>query len=188
MRIGELAGRAGLTAKTVRFYESIGVVDAPARTASGYRDYDEAVLDRLTFVRAAQALGLTLREIRSVLELRDRGDTPCAHVHDLLTARAEEVDRRIAELVTLRDELHRLTKRAAGFDPSACDQHTICRIIGPDDRKATHTGPSGMHPQLADGQGLVRDVPQHVRSRRLRTATDGPDLAPGTGRHRPHSR
>lgn len=58
MRIGELAGRAGVTAKTLRFYEQAGVLPAPGRTPAGYRDYDEAALDVLRFVRAAKAAGV----------------------------------------------------------------------------------------------------------------------------------
>ena len=67
MRTGELAERAGISPEAVRFYERVGVLSAPVRTASGYRDYDEAALDRLTFVRAAQAVGLTLGQIREVI-------------------------------------------------------------------------------------------------------------------------
>src|SRR6266540_6380046 len=77
VRIGELAERAGISAKAIRYYEQIGVLAPPARTASGYRAYDEAVLGRLGFVRAAQALGLTLGEIRQIIAFRDDGAAPC---------------------------------------------------------------------------------------------------------------
>jgi len=64
MLIGELAAKTGMTAKALRFYEQAGVLPEPARTPAGYRDYDPAALDRLAFVRAAQAAGLTLAEVR----------------------------------------------------------------------------------------------------------------------------
>lgn len=80
MQIGELASRSDVPAKTIRYWETIGVLAPPARSSNGYRDYDPGVLDRLAFVRAAQAVGLTLGEIRSVVALRDDGESPCDHV------------------------------------------------------------------------------------------------------------
>ena len=130
MRIGDLASRSGVTAKTIRYYEDIGLVEPPARTPSGYRDYEPAALDRLAFIRAAQAIGLTLGEIRSIIALRDDGQTPCAHVLDLLRQRANELDRRITELRTLRGELRRLADRADGLDPADCDPARVCHLIG----------------------------------------------------------
>jgi MerR family transcriptional regulator, copper efflux regulator len=82
MRIGELAERSGVSAKTIRYYEDIGLLPAPARLASGYRDYEPSTLDRLAFIRAAQAVGLSLGEIRGIVALRDEGQTPCGHVLD----------------------------------------------------------------------------------------------------------
>jgi DNA-binding transcriptional MerR regulator len=96
MRIGELASRSGVSTKTIRYYEGIGLFLPPRRSASGYRDYDEPALDRLAFVRAAQAVGLSLGEIRDILALRDSGNTPCGHVLDLLRSRSAGLDRRIA--------------------------------------------------------------------------------------------
>jgi MerR family copper efflux transcriptional regulator len=130
--IGELAAANGVSAKTIRYYETIGVLDPPRRTASGYRNYDESAAERLAFVRAAQASGLTLGEIRSVVALRDRGVTPCGHVLELLNARAADLDRRIAELRRLRGELHRLVERGRHLDPATCDPRRVCHILGPD--------------------------------------------------------
>lgn len=132
MLIGELATATGVPAKTIRYYETIGVLDPPHRTASGYRTYDDNAADRLAFIRAAQASGLTLGEIRSIVALRDRGVTPCAHVLELLTARAADLDRRIAELRRLRGELHRLVERGHHLDPADCDPRRVCHLLGPD--------------------------------------------------------
>jgi MerR family copper efflux transcriptional regulator len=131
MRIGVLASRSGVSTKTIRYYEDIGLVRAQRRLASGYRDYDESALDRLAFVRAAQAVGLSLGEIRSILALRDGGDIPCGHVLDLLRSRSAELDQRIAELRSLRGELHRLVERADALDPADCDPRRICHLIAP---------------------------------------------------------
>ena len=131
MRIGDLAERSGVTAKTVRYYEEIGLVEPPARTPSGYRDYEPAALERLAFIRAAQAIGLTLGEIRSIIALREDGQTPCGHVLELLRQRADELDRRIAELRSLRGDLLHLVARADGLDPADCAPDRVCHLIGP---------------------------------------------------------
>ena len=130
MRIGDLARRSGVTAKTIRYYEDIGLVEPPARTPSGYRDCEPAALERLAFIRGAQAIGLSLGEIRSIIALRDDGQTPCGHVLDLLRHRADELDRRIAELQSLRGDLRRLVDRAEGLDPADCDPGRVCHLIG----------------------------------------------------------
>jgi MerR family copper efflux transcriptional regulator len=129
VRIGELAERAGISAKAIRYYEQIGVLTPPTRTPSGYRDYDHAAHERLEFVRAAQAVGLTLGEIRQVIAFRDDGQTPCEHVAALLQRRAAEVDARIAELQQLRGELARLARRAATLDPKQCPPERVCHVI-----------------------------------------------------------
>jgi MerR family copper efflux transcriptional regulator len=131
MQIGELASRSGVSTKTIRYYESIGLLPPPARSASGYRDYDTSTLDRLAFIRAAQAVGLSLGEIRSIVALRDEGQTPCGHVLDLLRTRSAELDRRITELRTLHGELNRLVARAERLDPTDCDPARICHLVGP---------------------------------------------------------
>jgi MerR family transcriptional regulator, copper efflux regulator len=131
MRIGELATVSGVTAKTIRYYEDIGVLDPPARTPSGYRQYTSEATNRLAFIRSAQAVGLSLGEIRGIVALRDRGTTPCGHVLDLITARAADLDRRISELQRLRAELGRLEARAQHLDPADCDPRRVCHLIGP---------------------------------------------------------
>lgn len=129
MRIGELAERSGLTAKTLRFYEQAGVLPEPGRKKSGYRDYDEDAVARLTFVKAAQAAGLTLSEIRQVIAVREQEGAPCGHVVALLDAHAAELDRRIADLTALRDQVVRLRERSKDLDPSQCRATTVCDII-----------------------------------------------------------
>jgi DNA-binding transcriptional MerR regulator len=132
VQIGELSQRSGLSVKALRYYEDIGVLAAPERTASGYRDYGTEVLGRLEFVRAAQAVGLTLGEIREVIAFRERGDVPCTHVLDLILHHAAEVDRRIAELQRLRAELGRLARRARTLDPADCPESAVCHVLVPD--------------------------------------------------------
>jgi DNA-binding transcriptional MerR regulator len=130
MLIGEVARRSGVSAKTLRYYEDIGLVDPPDRHPSGYRDYSDDVLDRLAFIRSAQAVGLSLGEIRGVIALRDDGQAPCGHVLDLLRARSRDVARTIAELRLLKAELERLVERAATLDPADCAPGKVCHLIG----------------------------------------------------------
>ena len=129
MRIGELARLADVTEKTIRYYEDIGVLDEPPRTASGYRDYSSSALDRLRFVRAALSVGITLGEIREIVGLRERGDVPCSHVVELIQKRAAEIDDRIAALTAMRADLRRLARRARTLDPKDCRPSKICHVI-----------------------------------------------------------
>ncbi len=129
MLIGELAAKTGMTAKALRFYEQAGVLPEPARTPAGYRDYDPAALDRLAFVRAAQAAGLTLAEVRQVIAVRDADGSPCAHVTGLLDRHAADLDDRIAALTVTRAEVQRLRKRAATLNPTDCRADGVCHVI-----------------------------------------------------------
>ena len=120
MQIGELAGRTGVSTKTIRYYEDIGIMPAPPRAANGYRDYHADAVERLGFVRDAQASGLTLTEIGSVLELRRHGEPTCHHVIELVQRHLEEIDRRIEVLAASRDAYATLIERAKALDPADC--------------------------------------------------------------------
>jgi DNA-binding transcriptional MerR regulator len=112
MRIGELAARAGVNPKTIRFYEERRLLPQPARRASGYREYDEGDIARLTFVKAAQRLGLSLDEIGEVLAFKDR--------------QVADIDGRLTELARLRSDLQALKARA---DCLPAKGGCYCRII-----------------------------------------------------------
>ena len=120
MRIGELAQHTGLSTKTIRYYETIGVLPAPARTPAGYRDYRRDAAERLRFVRAAQAVGLTLGEIRQIVAYRDQGETPCSHVVSVIRRRAAQIDQQIDQLQAMRRELRSLERRARTLRPEDC--------------------------------------------------------------------
>jgi DNA-binding transcriptional MerR regulator len=125
--IGELARQAGTTAKTLRFYEDEGLLPAPDRTPSGYRDYPEEALDRVAFIRDAQAAGLTLRQIGQIMDIRDSGRPPCEHVGELIADRLADVARRIIELEQTRARLEELARRTGEVDPADCSG--FCEII-----------------------------------------------------------
>jgi DNA-binding transcriptional MerR regulator len=105
LRVGELADAVGVTADTIRYYERAGLLPPPSRTATGYRAYDVAAVDRLRFIQGAQRLGLRLSDVRDLLAIRDTGTCPCEPAEHLLTRRLAEVDAEIARLTALRREM-----------------------------------------------------------------------------------
>lgn len=129
MKIGELADTAGVTTKTIRYYESIGVLDEPARNGSGYRMYSPGAVERLDFVKQAQASGLALAEIKSILAIKDQGGQTCEHTTSLLRRHLEELDAKITELQAARVELFAMYERAGDLDPAACTDANRCQII-----------------------------------------------------------
>ena len=129
MRIGELAEAAGTTTKTLRFYEESGLLPPTDRAANGYRDYGPEALSRLDFIHRGRAAGLTLAQIREVIDIRETGDAPCHHVHQLLTERLADIDRQIADLQALRATLSRQREQTETADPSTCAAETVCRYV-----------------------------------------------------------
>lgn len=96
--ISTLAKQAGVPVKTIRYYEDVGLLPKPSRTASGYRLYAPDSADRLQFIKKAQNLGLRLGEIKEILDLADRGRCPCGHVQAFLKNRLRELQEKIADL------------------------------------------------------------------------------------------
>ena len=131
MKIGELADQVAVSTKTIRYYESIGLLAEPARTPAGYRDYDDDAVERLRFVRDAQATGLSLTEISSVLELKDAGSSSCRHTADLVDRHLDEIDQQIERLQTARTQLVELAQRARSLDPAECTDPNRCQVISP---------------------------------------------------------
>ena len=129
MRIGELAGRSGVPSTSLRYYENAGLLPPSRRSSSGYRTYEPESVPRLAFIRSAQAVGLTLAEIREVIGIRDGGTAPCAQVLKLIERRRAEVQARIRELQRLERGLAHLASRGAGVDPSECDPVGVCEVL-----------------------------------------------------------
>ncbi|MEY2577825.1 MAG: hypothetical protein QOI49_649 [Verrucomicrobiota bacterium] len=102
---GELARRAGVSADTIRYYERKGVIAPPPRGMNGYRRYPEEALARVQLIRRAMGIGLTLDDLAGVLRVRDHGGIPCGRVRALAATKLEEVEARLRELVTLRNDL-----------------------------------------------------------------------------------
>ena len=108
MVIHELSQHTGVSTKTIRYYESLGMLPRPERAANNYRQYSAADVERLRFIASSRALGFSLGDIAEILAARDSGLAPCQHVLDTLAQRLSKIDRRIADLLSLRDSLQRL--------------------------------------------------------------------------------
>jgi Cu(I)-responsive transcriptional regulator len=123
MRIGELAKATGTKAETIRYYEREGILPAADRTDSNYRDYSQNHLAALTFVRRARGLGFRMAQVRELLALSDHDEKPCEDVDQLVRQQLSDVDSKIADLTTLREELAQLSR--------SCQSDRIgeCRIV-----------------------------------------------------------
>ena len=132
MRIGELAVQGGVTAKTIRFYESRGLLAAPQRRPNGYREYGPDAVERLRFIRDSQAAGLTLAETGEILRMKDEGRGTCHHTQALLDKHLADIDRQIDSLLAARTELTALARRAQQLDPQLCTDPNSCQVLSLD--------------------------------------------------------
>ena len=123
MRIGQLAGQTAVKAPTIRFYEQIGLLPTPDRTASERRIYGDDAVRRLNFIRTSRQLGFSTDAIRTLLELSDNPDTDCERANRLAEAQLSAVDAKIAQLEALRSDLRRMA--SAGCRGRAAD----CQVI-----------------------------------------------------------
>lgn len=119
LTIGQLAKEAGVGVETIRFYEREGLLAAPGRSPSGYRQYPPEVVARVRFLRCAQWLGFTLRDAEELLALRDDPEADRADVREKATAKLADIDERLAELRAMRVELARLLTTCRGNGPAA---------------------------------------------------------------------
>lgn len=130
MEIRELAKMTGIPPKTIRYYESIGVLPSPKRKPNGYRNYDEPDIERVKFVSGARSLGFSLDAIAEIMALRDRREAPCRVVLDLLEQRAKDISERIAELQRLECELKRLHELGLEFPTDDVDgKNCVCHLV-----------------------------------------------------------
>ena len=164
MRIAELARRSGFPAATLRYYEEVGVVPPPERTAAGYRDYDERAVERLAFVARAKQLGCSLDEITELARAWDDDECgPVQHrLRGLVDAKLDETAARIAELTGLSAQL-RATAAALAARPvdGPCDATCGCTgDAGPEPGPAIacSLGADRLPGRLADWEAALRGV------------------------------
>lgn len=106
--IGSVAKKSGVPIKTIRYYEELGLLKTTRRTGGGYRLFDSDVFSRLSFIKCAQGLGLSLLEIKEFLDVLDHGELPCNHLKIKLEAKLELIEQHIQQLQVLKQELKRV--------------------------------------------------------------------------------
>jgi MerR family transcriptional regulator, copper efflux regulator len=119
MNIGHAAERSGLPAKTIRYYEDIGLI-VPERSDNGYRDYSNEDVHRLRFLQRSRSLGFSVGECRQLLSLYDDKARESSEVKALAIAKLGEIDRKVAELLSLREMLGRFVNLCHGDDRPEC--------------------------------------------------------------------
>jgi MerR family mercuric resistance operon transcriptional regulator len=119
LTIGKVAQSAGLAIDTVRYYEREGLIDKPARSASGYRHFRPDVVARLRFIQQAKDLGFSLKEIRELLSLRVTPGKSCADVKARAEAKIADVEQRIAQLNRMKRALTKLATACSGRGPTS---------------------------------------------------------------------
>jgi MerR family copper efflux transcriptional regulator len=120
MNIGQAASASGVTAKMIRYYESIGLMRETARSDSGYRIYNDKDLHTLRFIKRARSLGFSLEQIRDLLSLWQNNERASADVKAIALDHVKDLNQRIRELTEMRDTLSTLASCCHGDDRPDC--------------------------------------------------------------------
>lgn len=130
MLIGDIARLSDISPATIRYYEGLGLLTAPQRSASGYRRYSLATIQELQFIKKGQRLGFSLEEIREILNMSRAGQAPCGHVLELAQRNLSAAEERIRELQGLCERLTAQIARWKDNPTRACSSAgELCRII-----------------------------------------------------------
>ncbi len=130
MRIQDLSRKTGVSAKTIRYYEEISLLPAPARAESNYRQYTEQDVERLRLVAGARRLGLSLNEIQEILALRNRREAPCRVLLERIKQKADEITERIRALQRIETELRDLHSLGQTFPVDDVDgKNCVCHLV-----------------------------------------------------------
>jgi len=130
MKIQEFAQLAGLSTKTIRYYESIGILISPRRAPNGYREYNEKELARARFAAGTRSLDLSLEEIREILAMQDRREAPCRTLLNLIEQKANQIEERIRLLKQMEVDLRQLHKLGLTFPTDDIDgKNCICHLV-----------------------------------------------------------
>jgi len=130
MKIQDLSQMTGISAKTIRYYEEIGLLPVPARTENNYRQYGEQDVERLRLVAGARRLDLSLDDIQEILALRDHREAPCRMLLERLEYKANEIAERIFALQRLERELRGLHALGLTFPTNDVDgKNCVCHLV-----------------------------------------------------------
>ncbi|HZR74352.1 Cu(I)-responsive transcriptional regulator [Bradyrhizobium sp.] len=138
--IGEAALRAGVPAKTIRFYEEAGIIKPAARSSNRYRGYSESDVQTLSFVRRARALGFSLKDVASLLKLYSNDGRASRDVKRLALKHVAELDRKLKELTAIRNTIAELARRCNGNDRPECPIIDELNTRAPISKFASHRG------------------------------------------------
>ncbi len=144
LTIGRVADAAGCKAQTIRYYEQIGLLPAPPRSEGNQRLYDDAAIQRLSFIRHARQLGFPLQAIRDLISLSDRPEQTCEAADAIARQQLADVDRRIRRLQALRHELERMIEQCKGGRIADClvietlGDHGLCDVDDHGDAEKTN--------------------------------------------------
>jgi DNA-binding transcriptional MerR regulator len=127
--IGELSARTGIATKTIRYYEETGLLPPAKRLENDYRIYDEADVDRLSFIRRARALDFALDDIAEILAFRGRSEPPCGYVMSVMHDQIEQISARIRDLEHIRDELEALHEAGKSLPEDVQMRSCVCHLI-----------------------------------------------------------
>ena len=127
-QIKALSAQTGVAPKTIRYYESIGLLPPPARSPNGYRLYQDTDRDRLSFIRRARALDFTLADIAEILAFRERGEPPCGYVMTAIHQRVAAIEAHIQDLQRLHEELSSLYVAGQSLPEDAQMQTCVCHL------------------------------------------------------------
>lgn len=125
--IGELSRRVDIPQHTIRYYEKLGLINRPERSETKYRVYSEDDEERLKFIKQAKLFGLTLDEIKEIINLKAQGVAPCEHLKKVIKGHLDDLERRIQEMIAFRDELSRRYERLNTMTDTPVG--TICGLI-----------------------------------------------------------
>ena len=130
MKIQEFAELTGLSTKTIRYYESIGILPSPRRAPNGYRNYSERDMERARFVAGIRSLDLSLDEIAELLAMQDRREAPCRTLLNLIEQKADQIEERIQLLRQMEIDLRQLHKLGRTFPTDDVDgKNCICHLV-----------------------------------------------------------
>lgn len=130
MEIRELSNQTGVSKKTIRYYEEIGLLPHPARKPNGYRQYTDQDIQRLKLVAGARHLDISLAEIKEILDIRDSGEAPCLALLSLLSSKADEIELRIDDLKILQKELRQLYEFGLAYPTDDVEgKNCVCHLV-----------------------------------------------------------
>lgn len=130
MEIREISNQTGVSTKTIRYYEVIGLLPKPIRKPNGYREYSNTDVQRLRLVSGARLLDISLAEIKEILDMRDNGEAPCLALIELLSSKADEIEMRIQELKVLKKELRQLHELGLTYPTDDVEgKNCVCHLV-----------------------------------------------------------